>query len=179
MACSKRYTLTANLNNSYWFASGEATEIHTEENKTCLTDRFSIIVRTDLPFSPQSLKVTPKVTGCVGQCTPTQMLGFYQLPLKKGYYNLALPDTCLPTKTAKSETSFTVAIATLHVMDTQMGSPQKYYQFKQGDKGWVKVTKLNRAAGKVKGQFDVTLTGPDGQSIHLKSGKFSSKLITQ
>lgn len=178
-ACSTHYTLTASINKSRWFGSGEVTKIYTKENETCIIDRFSIVVQTDIPFIKKSSDGTSKVTGCVGPCTPTQFLGFYHIPLQKGFYNLALPDTCLPTKTAKSSDSFTVEKSSLHVMNIQTGSTQTYYQFSEGDKGWMKVTKLNRAKGRIQGRFDVTLTSSNGQTIHFKKGQFSSKLISQ
>jgi hypothetical protein len=180
MACSKPYTLTASLNNSRWFGSGEATEIHTKENQTCLLDRFSLIIRTDLPFDKSTPEIDSKKTGCVGPCTLTQVLGFYHIPLEKGIHNLALPDTCLPTKNARSFDSFKIGgKATLHILDPEAGRAKMYYEFSEGDQGWVKITKLNRATGNVQGRFDVTLTGVDGQSIHFKKGKFRSRLVTQ
>lgn len=179
-SCSRPYTLTASLNKSRWFGSGEATEIHTKENETCSIERFSLIIRTDLPFSKQSRNSTLNITGCVSPCTPTQLLGFYHIPLKKGTHNLALPDTCLPYKTAKSSDSFTVGgKASLHIMNTQTGSSKTYYPFSEGDKGWIKVTKLNRATGKIQGRFNITLTSSKGETLHFKRGKFNSKLITQ
>ncbi|MPR36354.1 hypothetical protein [Salmonirosea aquatica] len=166
MACSKRHTIKASMNDARWYGTGEAIEIHTKENMTCSTDRFSLIARTDGPFSKQDSSVT-------------QILSFYHIPLEKGTYDLALPDTCLPVKIARSTTTFTVSRASFHVLDTQTRKLQRYYEFTDGDQGWVKVMKLNRTAGKIKGRFEVSLTGIKGQKIRFKRGKFNSLLRTQ
>ncbi|GAB3328559.1 hypothetical protein GCM10027299_30990 [Larkinella ripae] len=144
MSCDKPDTLTASLDPVSWFGSGDVTEIHTKENATCLVDRFSIVVRTDLPFDERLSKTTPKATGCLGPCTQTQVLGFFHIPLEKGTHTLALPDTCLPTKIARSSDSFQVGgKSTLHIMDAKTGRVRMYYDFRDGDRGWVNVTKLN------------------------------------
>ncbi|HLL95744.1 MAG TPA: hypothetical protein VK404_12250 [Spirosoma sp.] len=161
-SCAKPFTLTASLNNQPWFGTGEITEIHTKENETCIDDRFSILIRTDLPFNPVNAEFIRKATGCFGKCTPTQWLGLAHIPLKKGNYDLALPDTCLPTKVAKSDQSFRVSKASLLVMDPQTGNTQMSYQFSEADKSWVEVTSLNRTNGKIRGRFEVTLASSGG-----------------
>ena len=177
MGCAKPFTLTASRDDSPWFGTGDITEIHIPENQTCSTDRFSVTIRTDLPFDQETSKSTQKVTGCSGKCTPTQLLGIYHIPLTKGIHNLALADTCLPTKVAKSSQSFTVAKASLQLMDIGTGIPQMSYQFSDKDKGQVRVTKLNRVTGQVKGQFELTLTSANGQSTRFTRGRFNGKLM--
>ena len=179
MGCAKPYTLTASRDNSPWFGTGDITEIHIPENQTCSIDRFSVTIRTDLPFDQKTSKSTRKVTGCMGKCTPTQWLGIYQIPLTKGVYNLALADTCLQTKVAKSSQTLTVAKASLQLMDTGTGNPQMIYQFSEKDQGQVRVTKLNRITGQVKGRFELTLTGANGQSTRFTRGRFNGKLMRQ
>ena len=179
MGCAKPYTLTASRDNSPWFGTGDVTEIHTPENQTCSIDRFSITIRTDLPFDQKTSKSIQKVTGCSGKCTPTQWLSIYQIPLTKGIYNLALADTCLPTKVAKSSQSFTVARASLQLMDPGTGSPQMIYQFSDKDQGQVRITQLKRATGQIKGQFELTLTSANGQSTRFTGGRFKGKLMRQ
>ena len=56
-ACSPPHTLTAFLNGSRWFGTGDI-EVHSPDNQTCLRNRFSQLVCTDssrtdncLPFS--------------------------------------------------------------------------------------------------------------------------------
>ena len=179
MGCAKPYTLTASRDNSPWFGTGDITEIHTPENQTCSIDRFSVTIRTDLPSDQKTSESTQKATGCSGKCTPTQWLGIYQIPLIKGTYNLALADTCLPTKVAKSSQTSTVTKASLQLMDPGTGSPQMIYQFLEQDQGQVRVTKLNRVTGQVKGHFELTLTSANGQSTRFTRGRFNGKLLRQ
>ncbi|MCX6216874.1 hypothetical protein [Spirosoma sp.] len=179
MGCAKPFTLTASLNNSPWFGTGDITEIHTPENQTCSIDRFSLTIRTDLPFDQAARKSIQKVTGCIDKCTPTQWLGIYQIPLTRGTYDLALPDTCLPTKVAKSSQSFTVGRASLQLMNPETGSSQMTYQFSDKDKGHIKITKLDRATGQIRGRFELTLSGTNGQTAHFTRGKFRGKIMHQ
>lgn len=178
IGCAKSVTVTASLNNSPWFGSGEITEVHMKENETCLIDRFSITIRTDLPFNEQGSESNQKIDGCIGNCIPTQWLGIYQIPLKRGTYNLALPDTCLPIKTAKLSQSFSVTRSSLLLINSQTGNTHSSYKFLEEDKGWVKVTKLNRTSGKIQGRFELTLTSSSRQTVHFKAGKFSGKLVS-
>jgi hypothetical protein len=179
MACSKPFTLTASLNDSRWFSTGELTEVHTEDNQTCLIDRFSITVRTDLPYNQENRGPSQKATGCIGKCKPTQVLGIYHVPMKKGTYNLALPDTCLPIRSHRSSRSFAVARASLQLIDPQTGGTRKAFEFLEGDEGWIRIAKLNRATGQVQGQFEMTLTSSNGQSAQFTKGKFNGKLLSQ
>lgn len=72
---------------------------------------------------------------------------------------------------------FKVGRASFRVMDTASGRTQQYYQFSEGDKGWVEVTKLDRNSGQIRGRFDLTLSNSTSQTVHFKRGRFKSKLV--
>lgn len=181
MACSKRPTLTTSLNGSSWSGTGEATEIHTNSNKTCSVDRFSILVSTTMPYNMAMVAANNplhKPNSTVNpDSTVRQLLSFYHTPLEKSTYNLALPDTCL-RPTTSTRTDHTTG-ASFHILNSTTRDVIGYYEFTTSDTGWVKIKKLNWNRGKVKGRFGVTLTDSKGQKIYFKNGKFTSNLVTQ
>ena len=164
IACSKPYTMTASLNNTRWYGSGQGQQALTRQNETCLVKRFSIGARTDIPYSKVS-STSIKPTGCVKDCLPTQWLDFYNIPLQKGKYNLTLADSCLPSSVGRAQ------------LLVEEFASKTSYQFLANDRGWFEVVQYNPATGLIKGKFDLTLTNSNRQTIQLKKGKFNTTII--
>lgn len=156
-SCSKSYPVKASLGRSTWFASGTPTI----KKDLCSQERFNLFLKTDLPYPGAAKKRSKKVTGCKGDCAPTQVLTFTDIPLKQGYYDLSKPDLCSFEKVG-AQGKYVV-----------LGTPEVATQTYQKATGWIEITQYDPGTGLLEGKFDLDLQDSTGRvaPVHLSRGK--------
>ncbi|WP_080056509.1 hypothetical protein [Spirosoma aerolatum] len=156
-ACSSSYPVKASLERSTWFASGTPTT----KKDLCSQERFNLFLKTDLPYPGSARTRSKKVTGCKGDCAPTQILTFTDIPLKQGYYDLSKPDLCSFEKVG--------AQGKYVVLGTSGMATQAY----QKATGWIEITQYDQGTGLLEGKFDLSLLDSTGRvtPVHLSKGK--------
>lgn len=86
---SSQHNVVGRLNDSTWFATGKAIRLVKQNQKPKSVKLFNLIITTDIDYLGNSLRTrSPVVTGCNGDCIPTQRLHIYNIPLRKGKYKL-------------------------------------------------------------------------------------------
>lgn len=156
------YRVTATLNDSTWYgAAGAYKSIGLTGETSCTKNRIDIKFSTDLPFSSN----TPKqaVTGCLGDCIPTQVVVFHNIPLATGKYLISDLNSC-----AGSEG------AVLYYLLLGGDSIIKTYTAQASSIGWLQITNYNASQQAVQGMFEVELSDKTIQTARFKNGKFKA-----
>ena len=154
------YKVTALLNGSTWYGTAYASEAMAGARQSgCSSNRFNVGFSTDLPYDNNSSK--RPVTGCLKDCVPTQMLGFQNVPLAVGRYEIATLNSCA----AQGEA---VRYVWLVGGDAAVSS----YTSKENKVGWIQVTNYDATQNTVEGSFEVSLSNKDGQMAHFQKGFF-------
>ncbi len=154
MACSKPKTLSTSspynvvslLDDSTWFATGKAIRFYSAPQKPTDIQTFSLQITTDLPYQGDvsKSKASP-VTGCTGECIPTQRLHLDGIPLKKGKFKLG-----------KVEKDNQAGLRRTNYWQLIEGSGiHKAFDLVKDAPGWVKVTSYNSQSHTVEGQFEL------------------------
>lgn len=175
---SSRYPATALLNDSTWFGNAQAVKLRPVKNDPCSDrDRFFLLLRTDLPYvrMPDREKFAP-TTGCLGDCRAAQQVSFYNVPLKKGKYKIAVLNLCTTFTNNTDPYALTGYAGGVYVSYAPTGKTTN----------WVKITRYNQESNLIEGRFKLTLTknsktetslvnaGPD--LAHFRKGKFNTQL---
>lgn len=154
------YTVTALLNDSTWFGSAHASRsLATASQSSCSSNRFNISFSTDLPFNG-NVSGQP-VTGCSSKCDPTQILGFYNIPLAVGKYELSTLNEC----TGRSVDYLLVTGGDIII---------KTYNFQRNNSSWIQVTGYNASQKAVEGIFEVVLSDKTAQTVRFQKGAFKA-----
>lgn len=156
------YRVTAILNDSTWYGSTYASKTIALTGETaCTANRVDISFSTDLPYN----KNTPKqvVTGCLGNCVPTQILAFHNIPLAVGKYEVSALNSCVSPQGA---------ITYFLLIGGDVIS--KTYTSKASSIGWVQITGYNASQNAIQGIFDVELSDDSAQTVHFKNGDFKA-----
>ncbi|MVM28759.1 hypothetical protein GO755_01850 [Spirosoma sp. HMF4905] len=154
------YRVTATLNDSTWYGSASASKTVTlgTEN-TCTKNRIDISFSTDLPFTNTAPKQT--VTGCLGNCIPTQLLTFHNVPLAVGKYNISDLNLCAAQDGA-----------VLYYWLLGGDSILKTYTSQGSSVGWIQITGYNASQQAIEGAFEVELSDKTVQTARFKNGIF-------
>lgn len=143
-----KHNVTAVLNDSAWFATGKAIRLFQQGDQPSSVQQFNLQIVTDLDFpGNNSASRSPAITGCNGDCVPTQRLHLYNIPLKKGKYKLVRLDK---RRTVESD-------KTNYVLLIDGSGVYKNYQPGHRAPNWIRITNYNRSSNTIDGQFRLNL----------------------
>lgn len=156
------YRVTALLNDSTWFGSTYASKTVTVAGQAaCTTNRFNVGFSTDIPYTNYPSKLP--VTGCTGDCIPTQSLGFRNIPLEIGRYEIATLNSCAGQDGAVTYFWLLGGDGIVNVFTS-----------KTSKGGWIEITGYNSTQNAVEGTFDVELSNQQGSGAHFQKGAFKA-----
>ena len=158
------YSATALLNYKPWFGTAKAFRVRKVKNKPCTTNRFLLVIRTDLPHDGQKLEQSGQPTGCIDGCVPTQLLTIDNIPLAIGTYEIAGLDTCCGTSSACTR---------YDLLSGGDGLVDRYLP-RYSNRIWM--TKYDKRAKRVEGKFELGLYSDEGKYVYFKDGVFSATL---
>ncbi|TDE14681.1 hypothetical protein [Dyadobacter psychrotolerans] len=147
---NSRFSVTALRNDSTWFATGKGLRLIPADRDPGSVKQFNLRMTTDIPFPgrviPQvdSAKI---VTGCVGNCRPSQDLLAYNIPMRKGKYKIAKLDK---RRTINNERSSYWLVG-------YSGGASKAYYHKGRKPGWIRITNFDKSTNVAEGRFAVSL----------------------
>ncbi len=155
------------LNDSIWFATGQAIGQAEPLPAPCNSQRFDLYIKTDIPYPgfPGKGFVQDSITGCIVDCRASQWLTFFNIPTKKGKYRIAKLDKCgMPFDYHYAWISYAGGLV---------------MPFYPGDKksGWVRVTDYNPETRLVEGRFKGTFADSTGRVARFELGAF--QLVVQ
>ncbi|WP_141217514.1 hypothetical protein [Siphonobacter sp. BAB-5385] len=143
---SSPHNVVSQLNDSTWFATGKAIRLIKPGQQPGSV--FTLQVFTDLDFSGNSsVNRSPAITGCNGECVPTQSLSVYQIPLKKGRYTIAQLHGQRVTDVERTN---------YRLLWNGSGLAKEYVNGK-GRASWVRITRYDPESCTVEGQFSLDL----------------------
>lgn len=153
------YRVTATLNDSTWYGAASASRTVALNSETaCTKNRIDIGFSTDLPYnSTVPVKV---VTGCLGNCIPTQALTFHNIPLAEGKYEISDLNLCAQQQGAVS-----------YYWLLGGDSIVKTYTSLGNSVGWIQITSYNASQQALEGIFEIELSDPD-KTARFKNGVF-------
>jgi hypothetical protein len=152
--------VTALLNDSTWFGSADAGKV-LQDQSTCTSNRFDISSSTDLPYDNKQPK--RPVTGCLGDCIPSQFLFFQNIPLAVGKYEIVTLNSCGGRN---------VAVTYNQVVGGDMVINS--YSSQNSKIGWIQVTGYNADQNAVEGAFEVELFDRTSKSARFRKGAFKA-----
>ncbi len=136
------------LNDSTWFATGKALRLVKPNTKSSSVKQFNLQIITDIDYPGNgSANRSPIITGCNGDCVPTQRLHIYNIPLRKGKYKLG-----------KLDKHRTVDLERINYWLMINGSGvAKHYKFEGHKPDWLRVTHYDRKSNIIEGRFTFNL----------------------
>ena len=178
---SSQYNATAMLNDATWFGSAFAQREYVVNGKPCTMDRFSLGISTDLPHPNSGPEPAGGVTGCIGRCIPTQILGFQKIPLKIGRYKLSELQNCIESNVLTAGEYLLLVggdgiINTYYPLGVTIWQGQKLVTIPGSDDSWVAVTRYDKDIDQVEGSFEVRLKSLQNEEVHFTKGSFKIKL---
>lgn len=145
---SQGHDVNAFVNDTLWFGTGKGVRLVPSEDIPASVRQFNLQFITDLDFPGNgSATRSPKITGCVEECVPTQRLHIYNIPLRKGKYRLAKLDKRRTVELEKTNLWFLI----------NGGGQTKNYQYQGRKPAWVRVTHYDEPSNTVEGRFSFTL----------------------
>jgi hypothetical protein len=144
------YNVTSVLNDTAWFGTGKAQRIKEIEQKIEDVREFNLIVSTDIDYPGMGGGPNPNTNnGCIdSECTKTQGLVIYNIPLKKGRFNIAKLNKRRPRKNEYARLSYI----------GNAGGVLNQYVYTGLKPGWIRITKFNKASGIVEGRFAISFS---------------------
>ncbi|ACT92039.1 hypothetical protein [Dyadobacter fermentans] len=174
-----KFNVTAVLNDTAWFGTGKVLRLIEQGQKIENAKKFTLVVFTDIDYPGMGNGPNPNTdNGCVDpECTRTQGLLIYNVPLKKGTYKISKLDK-------KSE------LPNEHANFAYIGNSGgmlNRYIYTGSTPGTIKITKVNKALGTVEGRFDISfsqdtildllpLRGKMRTTAHFRNGLFRIKI---
>ncbi|MCF0063821.1 hypothetical protein MUK70_00575 [Dyadobacter chenwenxiniae] len=155
------FNVTAVLNDSVWFGSGKALRIKEAGKNIENVRKFNLIVLTDIDYPGMGGGPNPNTSnGCLDpECTRTQSLVVYNVPLKKGRFNIAKLNQ---HSTRKNE------FASLSYIGNA-GGLLNHYVYKGLKPGWIRVTKFDKKLGIVEGRFVISFSQDTESDLPLRN----------
>jgi len=138
------------VNDSSWYGTGKALRIKEPNQQLSDVRQFTLQVFTDIDYPGMGSGPNPNTNnGCLNaECTRTQSLMLYNIPLKKGRTSI--------TRLNK-RSQLTHEFANLSYIGNAGGLTKRYTN--QGQKpSWVRVTKVDKASGIVEGRFALSFS---------------------
>jgi hypothetical protein len=144
------YNVTGVLNDTVWFGTGKALRFKEVEPETKDVLEFNLIVSTDIDYPGMGGGPNPNTNnGCVDpECTKTQGMMIYNIPLKKGRFAIAKLNKRSPRKNEYARLSYV----------GNAGGVLNQYLYTGSKPGWIRVTKFDKASGIVEGRFAISFS---------------------
>lgn len=171
VACVRQPSLPANsthnviarLNDTAWYGTGKVLRIK-EPNQQQIDDvrQFNLVIFTDIDYAGMGDGPNPNTNnGCLdSECTKTQSLVIYNIPLKKGRTTIAKLNKRRKLKHEYASLSYI----------SNAGGLYKRYICKGLKPGWIRVTKYDKASGMIEGRFSITFNEDMGVYARLQNG---------
>jgi hypothetical protein len=151
LPANSKFNVTSVLNDSVWFGTGKALRIKEPGEKIESVVKFNLIVFTDIDYPSMGAGGPNPNTnnGCIDlECTRTQSLVIYNVPLKKGRFNIAKLNKRSQRKNEKASLSYI----------GNAGGLYNHYVYKGLKPGWIKVTKFDRDLGVIEGRLNISFS---------------------
>ena len=150
LPASSVHNVTSFLNDSIWFATGKAIRLVKTGEQSDRAKQFNLQIITDIDYpdtnQPTRLAAT---TGCTGDCITTQRLHLYNIPMKKGRFNLSWLDK--RRTVALERTNYWLLVKTAG------SGVRKNYKFEGRRPGWIRITRYDPASNTIEGRFTFSL----------------------
>ncbi|GAB4019955.1 hypothetical protein GCM10028773_24220 [Spirosoma koreense] len=161
LSAFSRFTVSSRLNDSVWYGSGQLLRLKAPNQRLDDIRQVNLLVYTDIDYPGMgSGPNTNTNNGCVDpECTRTQILMIYNIPLKKGRTSMAR----LNQRGQPQESTHLSYVG-------NAGGLTKRYVYQGLKPGWVKVTKVDRVMGMVEGRFSLSLSEDKGVYNRLQNG---------
>lgn len=145
-----KFNVTSVLNDSVWFGTGKVLRLREEGEKVENVEKFNLIVHTDIDYPGMGSGPNPNTNnGCLDpECTKTQGLLIYNIPLKKGLFKIEKLDKRSQLQNEK---------ASLIYFGNSGGMLNRYI-YTGVTPGWIKITKINKVQGTVEGRFAIAFS---------------------
>ena len=143
------FNTTALRNDSTWFGTARAIRL-LPIGSTDSVRQINIHIATDILFPGRDMPDSAfpyTATGCKGDCRQSQILSFYNIPLKRGRSSIGKIDK---KRTIENE-------RTSYWLVGYSGGAYKRYLFKGRKPGWIRVTSYDKYSKVVEGRFAVWL----------------------
>lgn len=144
-----KYNVTSNLNDSTWYGTGKLLRFGKSEDEAKQARTGNLIVFTDIDYLGIAGGPNPNTeNGCTDpECTRTQSLAIYKIPLKKGKHSIAKIDASGAVLNESTSLSYI----------GNAGGLIKLYTREKGKPGWIRISRIDRATGTIEGSFDIWL----------------------
>lgn len=165
------FNVISMLNDSNWYGTGQILRVKEPTQKLEDVRQFNLLVFTDIDYPGMGDKPNPNTdNGCVDpECTRTQILTIYNIPLKKG--RTMITDLDKRGSLRKEQTSF-------YYVGNSGGTMKRYIN--RGSKsGWVRVTKVDNVSGTVEGRFTLSLDEDMNVFNRLQNGLPTTARFTE
>lgn len=162
LPAESRFNVTATLNDSAWYGTGRILLLKEQDQSFEDIRSFNLLVSTDIDYPGMENAPNPKTdNGCTDpQCTKSQSLLIYNVPLRKGRSRISRLDKRSPYK--HEVAGFTYV--------GNSGGMEKHYTYQGLRPGRIRVTRFDKASGWVEGCFSVAFSKDTRVKDHL-SGK--------
>lgn len=144
------FNVTSRLNDSTWYGTGDLLRIKEPSQRLDEVHLLNLLVYTDIDYSGMGVGPNPNTeTGCLnGDCTRTQILMIYSIPLKKGRTSLTRLNKRSMIQNQQANLSYV----------GNSGGLVKRYIDKGVKPSWVRVSKIDKSTGIVTGRFVLALS---------------------
>jgi hypothetical protein len=151
------FNLTSVLYDSAWFGTAKAVRIKEVGQKIEDIGKFNLIAFTDIDYPGMGGGPNPNTNnGCLDpECTRTQSLVIYNVPLKKGRFSIAKLDKRSATKKEYACLSYI----------GNAGGLLNLYVYRGLKPGWIRITKFDKTSGIVEGRFAISFSQDHKLSI--------------
>jgi hypothetical protein len=178
LPASSVFNVTARLNDSLWYGTGKILRVREEDQRAEEVKKVNLLVFTDIDYPGMGEGQNPNTSnGCLDpECTRTQHLFIFNIPLKKGRYDISKLDKngTLPHEKAN-----------LGYMSNSGGVLNRYVD--GGLKpAWIRITRFDKKTGVLEGRFELvlehdknaalTLQGRMPETAHFRNGLFRIKV---
>lgn len=145
-----KFNVTSVLNDSVWFGTGKVLRLREKGEKVEKVEEFNLIVYTDIDYQGMGNGPNPNTNnGCLDpECTKTQGLLIYNIPLRKGLFKIEELDKSNQLRNER---------ASLTYLGNSGGMLNRYI-YSDVTPGWIKITKINKAQGTVEGRFAIAFS---------------------
>nr|WP_250764902.1 hypothetical protein [Dyadobacter sp. MSC1_007] len=145
-----KFNVTSVLNDTVWFGTGKVLRLRETGEKIENVKKFNLIVYTDIDYPGMGSGPNPNTSnGCIDpECTKTQGLLIYNIPLKKGRFKIAKLDKNSQLKNEHASLSYL----------GNSGGVLNRYIYDGSIPGWIKITKFNKASGIIEGRFAISFS---------------------
>ena len=150
LPASSRYNVLSVLNDSVWFATGKAIRLVRAGQEPEAVKQFNLQIMTDIDYSDNEFVTrSAAITGCTGDCLPTQRLHIYNIPLRRSKFKIHRLDK---RRTVDMErTNYWLLL-------TGIGSGvRKNYKYEGCRPNWLRITRYDHRSNTIEGTFSLSL----------------------